>query len=105
MRRLISRLLLVGATGARATGAGSMKGFCALLEKEKAKGVSATIKGRFLWIASLSFVDCFILGGNFLFRFARVRYDLPVQIWYVAQCDFEHILCVDISKQLNQMVW
>ena len=103
-------------------GAGSMNGFCALLKKEIVKWIFAVIKRRFLQGASFSFVDRFILDDSFLFWFARIRYDLPecsVQclafgpnlvccpesgeteimsnLWY--------IFCVNISKQLNQLVW
>ena len=83
------------------------------------KWVFAIIKGRFLWIASLSFVDRLILGTNF-FSVARVRYYLPecsVQGLALGpnmvccpergETEIMNDLCTFSSSisELNQMVW
>lgn len=111
-----------GTADMAATGAGPMNGYCAMLKREKMKRVLAILKSRLFWIASLSFVDRLILGGGFLLRFARVRNDFPkcsVQGLALGpdmvccpesgeteiMSDLKHILCVDASEQLNQMVW
>ena len=112
---------LVRTVGMTATGTGSMHGRRALLKGEEVKRVLAIIKGRFLWSASLSFVDLFIFDDSFFFRLTSIRYDFPecsieglTFSPNVVCCpeggkteimsDLRDILSVEVSEQLDEMV-